>query len=276
VPRIRKRPGDIVIEGRNNSSIVLGRHRAGAVATYTDDEFMGKVPAIPAGDVPDDGAACIDIVTGRGQTEATAGKSADNVLGFKELDKVSTQLVPGEGDPDFSADRSRVLVAQKIPVDANFQLDALNVQFSAGPFQGTIGEASISDASETGDGAVVVKTDKVRIIARSDIELLVSSFERGPDGKMVSVTDPARCAALVLKANGDIVLRPATTGYIKLGGDDADKALVCTDAPAIATAGTVTAPPLQTTMGGFFAGTNIAGQGLYASKILVVAKKPVG
>lgn len=271
VPRFRKRPGDIVIEGRNNAVIVLGRHRTGAVAEYTLDEGMGKMPSLPINDSPNDGAAMIDIIAGRGMTTTTAGNTASNSLNFKELDKVSNKLVEAEGDPDFSADAARITISQQMPVDANFGLATVNSEFGSGVFQGdgTPAQQGISDLSESGNSAIVVKADKIRLIARSDIELIVSSYELNDAGVMEEVTDPTRCAALVIKANGDIVLRPATKGYIKLGGDDADKAIVCTDQPATPTNGNVIAPPLQTTMGGFFSNTNIPGQGVYASKILV-------
>ena len=270
VPRLRKRPGDVVLEGRNNAAVVLGRHRHGPVADYSVDAIHGKIPSIPTGDAQVDGAGSIDVVAGRGQTPETMGQVVDNSLHFKEIGKSSGELVEREGDPDFANDRSRVLVAQRIQVDSDFGLTQINLEMGNGTFQGSIGPTNDVTDSIDGDGAAVIKSDKVRIIARSDIELIVSSYELDNEGKMVELTDPAKCAAIVLKCNGDIVLRPAMTGYIKLGGDNADKAIVCTDFPATATEGKVDADPIQTTMGGFFGGTKIPGQGVYASKILVV------
>lgn len=254
VPRYRKRPGDVAFEGTNNSLIVLGQNRTGPVAEYVDDE-NGKTPTVPESDLFGPRAAAIDLVVGRGETEATAGTTVKNSLGNSELGKSQNELVGFEGDPDLKADRSRVLLTQRSKVDSDFSLDGFN------------GEFSIED-DENGAGSVVIKTDKARIIARSDIEFVVMGFTRDDEGRMIESGNASDHAAIIIKANGDIIFRPSAKGVIKLGGADADKALVCTDAPAINASGQVSAPPLITTMGGLFS-NGVAGQGKFASKILV-------
>lgn len=267
VPRYRKRPSDTVLEGSHNTLIVMGRDRTGPVASYKADPVRGQVPSIPKADVTEDGAGVIDIVAGRGQTRTTGGKPVDNDIGAKELGKSTKEIVPNEGDPDFANDRSRVLVAQKTPVDTNFDLSDFN------------GEFDISDESDSGDGAIVVKTDKLRFIARSDVEIIVTSFDRDENGAMDSADDTDRWAALVIKSDGNIILRPSADGFVKLGGDDADKAIVCSDAPAVAADGVVSGPPLLTTMGGLVAGSKpgkgdnsgalAPGQGKFAARVLI-------
>jgi hypothetical protein len=256
VPRYKKRPGDVAFEGTNNTLVVLGRHRTGPVAEYDEDDQRGRVPRSPSGDLDVDGAGSIDLVAGRGQTARTLGEAVENSLGNRELGKSTQELVDTEGDPDFKNDRSRIGIQQKARVDVDMGLNSFNAQFS------------IED-SETGDGAIVVKSDKVRLIARSDIQLIVVGSERDADGLLRDSDNEALYATIVIKTNGDIVLRPSETGYLKLGGEEADKAIVCTDTPAQAVGGQVTAPPLVTTMGGAFAGTKIAGQGTYSSKVLI-------
>lgn len=254
VPRYKKRPGDVAFEGSNNTLVVLGRHRTGPVAEYEEDEIKGKIPKVPETDITEDGAGTIDLVVGRGQTPETLGAVVENSLGKNELGKSQNQLTENEGNPDFANDRSRILLSQKSRVDVDFGLDGFNGSF---------------ELSDSEDGAIVVKTDKIRLIARSDIQLLVTNGERDDNGNLVTSDDTSGYATIIIKANGDIILQPSTLGYLKLGGPDADKALVCTDTPAIAVAGQVTAGPLTTTMGGQFAGTNIPTQGTYAKKILV-------
>lgn len=256
VPRFRKRPGDTAIEGANNALIVVGQHRVGAAAEYAERTDDGAVPSKPATDAAGPASGAIDIVVGRGQVPETRGELVVNSIGTNEVDKSLTAARTSEGDPDLSSDRSRVLLTQRSRVDVDMGLESFN------------GELSLQDR-EDGDGAVVVKSDKVRIIARSDVELLVQGFERDADGRMVASDDESRWAAIVIKSNGDIVLRPAVQGVLKLGGEDADKALLCTDQPAVVAAGRVTAPPLASTMGGLV-GTNASGQGTFSTKILVV------
>ena len=202
VPRYRKRPDEVVFEGTNNSLIVLGRHRSGPVATYKIDEERGLVPSIPIDDVDEDGAATIDFVVGRGQTESTRGKAVDNDLPAKEIGKGASELSEFEGDPDYKTDRSRILNAQQIPVDKVFELDVFNREFANGSIQGEankrIGITDDPASDPNGDSAIVLKTDKLRLIARSDVEILVPSFTRDENGKMIDGEDSDNFCAFVM------------------------------------------------------------------------------
>jgi hypothetical protein len=128
---------------------------------------------------------------------------------------------------------------------------------------------------EAGSGAIVIKSDKIRLIARMDVEILVTNYETDTKGTVTSLKDTSKFASIVIKSSGDIIFRPAEKGYIKLGDDTADRAILCTDAPAIVADGKVdpSTPALTTTMGGAFGGTKIPTQGTWAKKILVTGAK---
>ena len=292
VPRYRKRPEDTAYEGNNNTLIVLGTDRTGAVATYRkDNNGIQVVDTIPETDDKNPGAGAIDIVVGRGQTDTTLGKEVDsitlagNASGTKELAKATKDLVEKEGDPDFLNDRSRIYVAQRTKPDTNFGIDTFNAgsKISTGKFQGKSSRGNTDDNKlddGNGDAAIVIKSDKLRLIARSDVEILVTGIlTRDDKGRIVANDDTSGYAAIVIKANGDIIFKPSKQGYIKLGGDDATLPLVCGDLPATAADGIVSGAPLITTMGGQFAGAAAvgsdnkavlaAGQAKFASKILV-------
>jgi len=282
VPRFRKRPGDVAFEGTNNTLIVLGTDRSGPIAKYdavTDDDFRSSNPSSPTSDLTGS-AGSIDVVVGRGQTDTTSGKEASttsivdarektkgSVL-KKELDKTLGSMTSTEGDPDFRNDRSRILISQRTNVDSNFGLTD-----DPSPKRG-----QPSDSLD-GDAAVVIKTDKIRLIARSDVEIVVMGFTEstvpGKKGLKDQVDDTSKWASIVIKADGNIVFRPGDSGYIKLGDDSADRALLCTDAPATKADGKVSAatPPLTNTMGGKFGGTQIPTQGTWAKKVLVTGAK---
>ena len=187
------------------------------------------------------------------------GKVAENDLGVKEVAKSTKNddnEMLEEGDIDYKNDRARVSAFQKTMIDENLSLSSFNkVQFS------------IED-SKDGDSVVVLKADKLRFVARKDIEFLVTGFETDSEGNVTELTDPDKMCAIVLKTNGEIVIRPSKTGVIKLGSDSANKALVCTDQSAAVTNGEVTAAPIVSTMAGFIA-TRSPGQGTYARKVLV-------
>lgn len=262
VPRYRKRPGDLAFEGSNNTLIVLGTDRVGPVADYDDDPDKGKQPKPHTDDNADnDGTGQIDLVAGRGQFDTTRGKEVDNSIGKKEIGKSKKDLVEKEGDPDFQTDRSRILIAQKTKVDKNFQLDTYNKSKPIG--------SGVEDQG-TGDGAIVIKSDKVRVIARSDLQILVmgSGADRDEKGRLKDNTDTTKWASITLKASGDIIIVPADKGIIKLGGDDADKAVLCTTVNNKGAGGTVTASPIVDTMAGAQGGSDGL-NGVFAKKVLL-------
>ena len=260
VPRYKKRPGDIVLEGSNNTLISLGTDRKGPVANFTpvsiflknnsvnlQNENKGNIniPSLPTSDFP---YGTIDIVAGRGKTPETGGLPVINELGYTELNKSPKVYQKSEGDPDPINDSSRIRISEKTNIDSIFNLESFNGQFSF-------------ENSADGDPAIVIKTDKLRLIARKDVEILVNNNDSGVPGSY---------AAVVIKTNGDIIFKPSDTGYIKLGGDTADKAVLCTDIPAIQNNGSVISQPIRTTANSSV-GVGVAGQGMFASKILVVS-----
>lgn len=262
VPRFRKRPGDVAFEGTNNTLIVLGTDRTGPVADYDDDPDKGKTPKPHADDNADnDGTGMIDIVAGRGQFDTTSGKEVDNKISKKEIGKSKKDLVEAEGDPDFQTDRSRILITQKTKVDKNFKLDTYNKSTAIG--------SGVTDDG-TGAGAVVIKSDKVRLIARADVQILVmgSGADLDDKGRLKDNTDVTKWASITLKASGDIIITPADKGVIKLGGDDADKAVLCTTVNNKGAGGKVTASPIVDTMAGA-QGASDGLNGIFATKVLL-------
>lgn len=255
IPRFKKRPGDICLEGTNNTLIVLGTDRNGDLEKT---EFKS-------------GAGAIDIVAGRGQSDATFGKektvtSLRDAKGKtkgteikKELDKTEKNLSEDEGNPSFSSDRSRILVSQKTSPDEYFGLSSANSKLS------------VSD-SGTGDAAIVIKSDKVRLIARSDVQILVTGFsqEKNPAGENIKKeeSDTSKWGSITINSKGEIIIKPADNAVIKLGGEDANKAILCTPSLYPGIGGTVTATPIGTTMGGQI-GLPAPGLGEWATKILV-------
>ena len=277
VPRFKKRPGDLALEGSNNTLIVLGRDRLETFGVG-NSIFDGKFSQFSS-------AGSIDMVAGRGSgdrssTEGTASNSTGtsgnlvvNDIGEVEVDKYIGNLISSEGDPDVKNDRSRILISQRTSPDQMLGIDRI--------YNSPLMKV---DDSVSGDAAVVIKTDKVRIVARSDVQFLVTGYDTAQDalGNVVKdeSSDINTFASITIKSNGDIVFKPSKEGYIKLGGDDANRGIVCSELPVTPTGGGVVGPPLITTMGGQFAGSksaNSAGNlgaigsalGTYANKVLI-------
>jgi hypothetical protein len=216
VPRFKKRPGDIAIEGSNNTLIVLGTDRLGPIGTTTEtDDGRGKVPQKTTNDFAES-AGSIDMVAGRGQTERTLGKVVDSKLidgsNFKkEIGKSEREVVKDEGDPDWINDKSRLLISQRTKVDGNLQISDINKQFS------------VSD-DPNGDAVVLMKSDKIRVIGRKDAQILV----KDDAGSVVTtvmakstghVTIKAKNSSITIDSGGNVTINSAGNTTINSGAN---------------------------------------------------------
>lgn len=239
VPRFSKRPGDFAIQGSNNTLIVLGTDRTSSAAIIGDD---GHVKKRPDGDkVGKAGAVVISV--GRGQKSKTSGKKIKNALDREELDKSHKNESPTEGDFDFENDSVTVYLSMKTDADTNFGVK----------------HTKHTNTSRTEASAAVVKADQIRIVARDDIKFLVKASADTPDDM---------CAMFVVSREGNIIFIPGNDGFIKLGGDDADIAILGTRAGVSKSGGRVSASPIIDTMGGSQGGSDGL-NGTFATKVLM-------
>ncbi len=242
VPRFRKRPTDIVIQGSNNSLICLGTDRTGECAVNTDDSVKGKVVKGKPTKDKKGKSGTIDLVVGRGQGKKTKAKAIKNSLDNQETDKNLKTENPNEGDIDFAEDSGRVYLSMKTDVDKNFNVKLTGIEQSSGE-----------------ESAGVIKFDNVRIIARKSIKFLVQpNFE----------SQEKDCSAIIVKSNGDIVFLPSELGIIKLGGEDANVALLGSDVASVNTNGKIVATPIVSTMGGITGIAPGSVSGVFCTKIL--------
>jgi hypothetical protein len=126
-------------------------------------------------------------------------------------------------------------------------------------FKTTFKKAKVTNLEKNKEGAaIVMKSNNLRFIARDEVRILVQPDANSPESD---------CPAIILRKDGDIVIVPAEKGIVKIGGEDADKALLCSDVGVSNAGGQIVCPPLVTTMGGIF-GANGA-HGTFAKKIMV-------
>lgn len=205
VPRFTKRPGDMVIQGSNNTLICLGTDRGwgayvdGAVqladnkevsnATMTEDEISAREKYA---------WGTIDIVAGRGRYNWrfleghadgvptwTAPRCIENTpilerdggrIPWVEVnknpqesgDEESNRLsYPNEGDPDFYCDAARITVSQGSAVDSNYNIDQP-------------GETLPTLIGEEDDYVLVTKDYPSSVVAKADeIRLIARKFDAG-------------------------------------------------------------------------------------------------
>ena len=218
VPRITKRPGDMVIQGSNNSCIILGTERGYA---KKEDRTINqdKSSSIPENDDASksglsEGMGAIDIVVGRGRLlgglEANANKNPvdtrprlikntrDNFETDKNTGLDDTKAPDGsgrsdvaEGDPDFFHDASRVYMSMKTDPDTLFGLEY--------PNQPTSGNAV---APTPDNSSIVFKSDQIRIVARKDAANTINGSIR----IIKEGTAEADRATIVMQPDGSIMI----------------------------------------------------------------------
>jgi hypothetical protein len=251
VPRYTSRPGDLTLQGSNNELINLGFVRTGAADSLPADE-EGNVAT---------GQGAIDIVVGRGKPDTpTAPVVGVNTRELEETDKtISASENIEEGNPSFEHDAARIYLAMKMNVDQDFTitLPEGSQEFTLGG--GGEGEAGIN-SSEADKSAIVIKADQIRLIVRKDIKISLED----PDSE-----DGSNAAAIAILNNGDIAIIPGEGGVVRLGGVDADKAIMVSDQPANEANGNITAAPILTTMGGLVCTSGPATQGTFATKVVI-------
>lgn len=187
VPSFKKRPGDLALQGSNNTIIILGQGRGW---TKSDEEF-GISNAIYKTPRFNDGT--IDLIAGRGRylpdtftTESEKGtlpirtspRTIINELGIIEADRSPlTNNIPInqiEGDPDYEYDASRFKLSISENVDQLFHIteDIDNnyilpkvISWPAGPSEVSNNILPVDNASYG-----VIKADEIRIIARRQEE----------------------------------------------------------------------------------------------------------
>jgi len=135
VPRLVRQPGDLVMQGSNNSTIVLG----------SSENKEGK--------------GIIDIVTGR----LLKTNSVTNTRGYKEVDK--TRTATSDGQTDLISDDARVYLGMNEDADANFQVNIEGIAGSGtsscavvkGNHVRLLGVGNIKITSQTSGASIVLQ-----------------------------------------------------------------------------------------------------------------------
>jgi hypothetical protein len=258
VPRFQKRPSDIAIEGSNNTLIVLGTDRQGPAFDFELDS-NGLTKLKPTGELKS-GAGAIDIVVGRGQSDTTAGKVAINTLQRNEIEKnffetksdvANNNFKSFEGDPSFRFDKSRIYVSQ------NSIVDRLISKNNSESFNSIV-ENNSEEAS-----CIVLKSDKIRLVARKDFQIIVKSDDSDDNDENLE-----NYSSITLKSSGEIIIKPSKDGVIKLGSENASKPILCSGIPANPVGGIIQgASPIISSLGSTIGagGAN----GTFSKKVLI-------
>ncbi len=233
VPRLTKRPGDTILQGSNNTAIILGTERGFTPLTRPTADKTNADPLSDSSTILSNGMGAIDIIAGRGRihpngladgesiylaapdgsipptADTTRPRVITNSRGLIETDKnigIDAANVPynvkdaSEGDPDMLHDASRLYVAMKTAPD-----DLLGLTY---PMTAAPGEANTATEipTVTDAASIIVKSDEVRIVARWDeaheINGSIKLIKEGnPD-----VDDGTGRAVIALQPDGTIMI----------------------------------------------------------------------
>ena len=179
VPRWKKRPQELVIQGANNSLIMLGEDRTGPATRVTGSAQLDRVGY----------SGTVDVVCGRGRGMIPYDQSREPTADEKTRTsplvvrnsrrKLETDKMPSrrdrrrnrnEGNPDFRRDAARLYVSMNTAGDRNFR-----TQHSTNPEHGfeypadTVRPVQPREAEGgAGNSYVVAKADHVRIVGRKE------------------------------------------------------------------------------------------------------------
>lgn len=220
-PRFTKSPGDLVLQGSHNTLISLGQSREDSNVNFSPSGLVNSsasnINALNSGNGE------IDIVVGRGETMSTANFKRINDKDFssKSIDNEN----PREGDPDYQQDRARVMISSRRDPDDLLDINVGTSIHSVAVLQEAEQEVPENDGPNVKSqevSSVIAMAEAIRLVARNDIKIVMKGLL--PDGR--------DAASITLTPSGDVIIVPGEKGFIKLGGSDADRALLCTRLPA--------------------------------------------
>jgi hypothetical protein len=217
VPRYTKRPGDMVLQGSNNSLISLGQDR-GWNKTTRPANVSNASNAKPKAF-----SGTIDIVAGRGRFPSTPNPDAGDIVdtmprvirnekGILEVDKNPSAYIndprrskikenkldkPAEGDPDFVHDASRLYVSMNTSGDKNFSSTDILPSF----MKNNHNVKDVDDAP-----FIIVKSNEIRIISRHTTPENGRKEEKGSIRIIREDSDGKKVCSLVMTNDGKILI----------------------------------------------------------------------
>ena len=254
VPRFTKRPGDLVLQGSNNSTIVLGQDRGWSTETRPDSVKNSNAHT-PEGEGLRPFSGTIDLIAGRSRftldepdPDAADAKLVDtiprvikNTKGILETDKNPSVYVkdkirkdvksnrldrPHEGDPDFMHDASRVYISMNTDGDKNLALDDMTPGFMKDKHK----VKAIDEKPY-----IINKSTEIRIIARHTKEEGDRAKETGSIRIIREDEEGEKICAILMTPDGkvlidakEIVIGDGRDGQIFLG-DQAEEPAVMGD-----------------------------------------------
>jgi hypothetical protein len=243
IPRITTRPGDLVLQGSNNATILLSTQRGYGkkqrpVKEKNNSEISNNEQLKASG--------AIDIVVGRGRKKPQKNNEHDesstqareilnsrnnletnkNPLYYESSNEINKNRshkndkfcgnvsmdVP-EGDPDFVDDAARIYVSMKMDAD---EILGLNEYYPDKVIQPGDNNDGINLAKSKESSTVLLRSDDIRIVARKDDERSINGSIRIVKEGIKNDLNGNGSAIIMLQPDGTIIIDGPK---ILIGGD---------------------------------------------------------
>lgn len=273
VPRKFKKCSDFLLQGSNNTAIQLTTEKFKEFDDSTSTVFANSTSTQNSANFRSPLAGTIDIVVGREkdrlktlselstpEDSATSG-NFNVALGSKfygsqglehyETDKLDEVQGRSENKIEGLDDPRNVFARMYVSMDAT---PDSSFEFANEDFEHLEGASVIS----YGDLCRTYAEENIRIYNYAGNSLI----DMSSDGSITLQTGQGdEAAKIVLKASGDIVIKPGTGGLLHLGGDEEEtNVAVCGTPTTVATSGLALGTPIADTFGGTsFAGITVGG-----------------
>ena len=177
LPNFNQAECEHVIEGRNNTYIVLGRDRPGPkiVNLKPEEDDNPNLITGPYGPKGYPKCGTIDIVAGRHSVDPAPFKKVGTGTSAREMTL--------KHEPDFFRDAARIYISQKTDVDENFKIG--NKRWIGKDYDRS--SQGPGAPQSVGKSAIGMKADAIRIIGRSGIKLVTGTDSRDSLGRFISV-----------------------------------------------------------------------------------------
>jgi hypothetical protein len=282
VPRKFKDCGDLLLQGSNNASIHLTTEK---FKTFEDADkltFSNQNAPQQLANMRKPLAGTVDIAVGREKerlltlsaTSTPETASAEGLLNVSlghrkqgmqslenyEIDKLDEVKGRSENQQEGLDDPrnvfARMYASMNASPDKSFEFANADFESLEGP-------------------TVVNYGDLVRTYAEENFRVYNyagnSVIDMASDGSITLQTGDGDAAAkIILKASGDIVIKPGTGGLLHLGGDESDSTVAVCGTTAAITGGTAVGTPSVDAFGGTaFAEPAVPGGGFTSTKVVM-------
>lgn len=270
VPRKFKNCGDTLIQGSNNSHLHLTTEKFNK--DYLDDVGRQNLFTNPDisnnfGNFNNPAAGALDLVVGRCKKrvnelidmssskikDISAAEDFGAVLGKREngfqsvegytLDKINETLKEDNDVPRNAF--SRIYMTMNGNVDRDFEIkEESNFPQKTGPSIVSYSDHIRLFSEKT------VRIANVNNVSENNIFSMIAIDEQGEI--TLQAGNDANGAKIILRPNGNIILKPGPNGLLHLGGDESDTTLSVCGVPTSIDAenGTATPEPIKSSLGG--------------------------